>query len=333
MNVQLSESQMKSLVFQNNEYSRIIKIVESFDDEAKLAVVEYLKILYPNNTIELNESAMDWIQTAGDVIGIFDPTGVVDLVNGVIYFSRGQKFFGILSMISAIPYIGDAIAKPIKGYAMASKGVKGLEVAMATGKTTKVANEILKGDKAVKTLANSTSKWAQPLINLLEKGKRIPLIGRFFNLISDWIKLFTAGAKEASVAGKTSSSVRLFRDFNVDKMGKITKFFRNIGWWRNPQLSKLILKTKFWGRFLDYMGITKFTTPEQLVNKYGEETIKEKMEEFSNTREGDQLFKDEMSGKTTKPIETTPQTTQIDTTPVKSGGGIDDFFGKLINFI
>jgi hypothetical protein len=37
---------MKSLVFQNNEYSRIIKIVESFDDEAKLAVVEYLKILY-----------------------------------------------------------------------------------------------------------------------------------------------------------------------------------------------------------------------------------------------------------------------------------------------
>lgn len=332
MKLQLAESQVNRLMLSNQELKRVRGIVENFDDEAKIAVIEYLKILYPNDIIDLNESVMDWIQTAGDIVGIFDPTGVVDLVNGVIYFSRGQKFFGILSMISAIPYVGDVIAKPIKGVAMASKGVKGLEVAMATGKSSKVAQEILKGDKAVTSLANTTSKWAQPLMNILEKGRKIPLIGRFINLISDWIKLFTAGAKEAALTGKTSKSVRVFRDFNVDKMGKLTKFFRKIGWWRNPQLSKLILKTKFWGRFLDYMGITKFTTPEQLVNKYGEETVNEKMEEFTNTREGGQLFNDEVSGTTTKP-EAVIKPVEVEKPSSASSNSIDDYFSKLINFI
>ena len=28
----------------------------------------------------------EWYNTVGDIVGIFDPTGVVDIVNGISYF-------------------------------------------------------------------------------------------------------------------------------------------------------------------------------------------------------------------------------------------------------
>ena len=82
--------------------------------ESQLKSIQEMHIngesLYYDNTQILNE---EWWNTLGDVVGIFDPTGVVDLVNGIDYVRQGEYFFGFLSMISIIPYVGDAIAKPI----------------------------------------------------------------------------------------------------------------------------------------------------------------------------------------------------------------------------
>ena len=47
------------------------------------------------------------------MVGIFDPTGIADITNAVLYFGRGEILFGMLSLVSVIPYLGDAIAKPI----------------------------------------------------------------------------------------------------------------------------------------------------------------------------------------------------------------------------
>ena len=37
--------------------------------------------IYEEERLKLNEDR--WYNTVGDIVGIFDPTGVVDLVNGV----------------------------------------------------------------------------------------------------------------------------------------------------------------------------------------------------------------------------------------------------------
>ena len=50
---------------------------------------------------------VDGIQTGLDVAGIADPTGVVDLVNALIYAGRGQWGNAGISALAIIPYIGD----------------------------------------------------------------------------------------------------------------------------------------------------------------------------------------------------------------------------------
>ena len=99
--------------------------------------------LYDENTQMLNE---EWWNTLGDIVGIFDPTGVVDLINGLDYIRQGDYFFGFLSMISIIPYVGDAVAKPIMGVSKGSKTMRGVNSAMKVvkkGGSTADASKIL----------------------------------------------------------------------------------------------------------------------------------------------------------------------------------------------
>jgi hypothetical protein len=70
-----------------------------------------------------------WYNTVMDVLGIADPTGIVDIVNGISYFSQGDHLFGLLSLISAIPYAGDVVAKPVLGaLKLVEERLKGLKV-------------------------------------------------------------------------------------------------------------------------------------------------------------------------------------------------------------
>jgi hypothetical protein len=82
---------------------------------------------YDENGQLLNE---EWWNTIGDVVGIFDPTGLVDLVNGLDYIRQGEYFFGFLSMIAIIPYVGDVMAKPLMGVSKGSKAMRGVNQAM-----------------------------------------------------------------------------------------------------------------------------------------------------------------------------------------------------------
>ena len=80
----------------------------------------------------------EWYNLVGDILGIADPTGVVDIVNGISYFSQGDHLFGLLSLISAIPYAGDVAAKPVMGaLKMGSASTKQLKGALKHIKTLK----------------------------------------------------------------------------------------------------------------------------------------------------------------------------------------------------
>lgn len=107
------------------------------------------------NGDQLNEA---WYNTAMDILGLADPTGVVDIVNGISYFIQGDTLFGILSIVSAIPYAGDVVAKPVMGsLKLGSAATKTLQSAL------KVATKFPPGSpeyrmalKSLDTLANST---------------------------------------------------------------------------------------------------------------------------------------------------------------------------------
>ncbi|MCX7925351.1 MAG: hypothetical protein N2554_06015 [Fimbriimonadales bacterium] len=59
------------------------------------------------------DAAMDGLQLALDVIGIFDPTGLVDLVNAGMYAARGKPEDAFLTGLGVVPIVGD-VAKVAK---------------------------------------------------------------------------------------------------------------------------------------------------------------------------------------------------------------------------
>lgn len=157
-----------------------------------------------------------WYNTAMDILGIFDPTGLVDLVNGISYFAQGDTLFGILSMVSVIPYAGDVVAKPVMGaLKIGSKSTKALEGAL------KVATTASKGSKeyatAIKTIEELT-KEVGPIGNFLRSGggpngwatKMIRLVDNlpggvfkgFKNTIKDYFILLERAATKSKVVGQ-----------------------------------------------------------------------------------------------------------------------------------
>ena len=56
-----------------------------------------------------------WYNTVMDVLGIIDPTPIIDIINATSYFIQGDTLFGVLTIVSAIPYAGDIVAKPVLG--------------------------------------------------------------------------------------------------------------------------------------------------------------------------------------------------------------------------
>lgn len=82
-----------------------------------------------------------WYNTVMDVLGIFDPTPIVDIVNATSYFIQGDTLFGILTIVGAIPYAGDVVAKPVLGaLKVGGPSVKALESAIKLAKNAPVGS-------------------------------------------------------------------------------------------------------------------------------------------------------------------------------------------------
>jgi len=108
-----------------------------------------------------------WYNTLGDIVGIFDPTGVVDFVNGISYLKQGDTVFGILSMISVIPYLGDLAAKPLLFLGKSSKVIRNAEYAQKLAKmgkvdeATKILTKLGETNQLWRQLTTSVNRWGQ----------------------------------------------------------------------------------------------------------------------------------------------------------------------------
>jgi hypothetical protein len=68
-----------------------------------------------------DELKLDILQAGVDAAGTFDPTPISDLIGAAISAYRGDWIGAGLSVVSAIPYIGDALGKTAKGARLAAK--------------------------------------------------------------------------------------------------------------------------------------------------------------------------------------------------------------------
>lgn len=327
----VTESQFKKTL--TPQYKKNVKIFKEnwseLSDSEKILVVELYKIFYPKKVKNLKEGVMDWVQTGLDVAGIFDPTGIADLTNAVLYFGRGEALFGMLSLVSIIPYAGDAIAKPIiLGGKALGVPFKMFKAAVATGDASKIAKSAKAmeklgpvGKKIVEFIESFGKGLGDKILQLISKGKKIPVVGRFASVIEDWVKIFKKAAQEIklptkggfNIVGKGISGpekvdfaqtikqmfkpldknygTTAFRDFSKRGTFKLAgKEFTKI--WQVPKTRKLLGKTKLFARFLDSLGIANFVGPDELTQQIP--NAQQKFEEFMNKPENQSSFNDEI---------------------------------------
>ena len=112
-------------------------------------------IVEPEEESDFTGLLLDVVGVIGDLPPVAAATGGVsavvsssaDLLNAARYIKRGQYFFALLSLISAIPGVGDALGKGTK---YLGKGAgSAMKAAMATGKTAKQARAVPNVAKAV----------------------------------------------------------------------------------------------------------------------------------------------------------------------------------------
>ena len=324
---------------------------ESFSTQDQKFLKKLTESLYPDNPEILTE---EWWNTLGDVVGIFDPTGVVDLINGLDYIRQGEYFFGFLSMIAIIPYVGDLVAKPLIGVSKGSKSMRGINQAMSLvkkGGSTAEASKILadagKSSTLMSKLINTSISWGGKLKQIIDRIPGGKLTGGLRKTLIDWIDLFIGVARQNKTTGKVmvnfakrvkgadaatatklmkelktglGKSSRTFRDFKITDPGFMSKYVWPGLSFRNRNLMALMRRTKFYAGLLDYIGVANFVGPEELSQKMGEENLRNKITEYSNTKEGKQYWGEDMSSATTE----TPQTNQQQTQPVNKKSDVND---------
>jgi hypothetical protein len=303
----LNETQLKRKMTKiyTEEYLGVLEEKwNKLNDEDKVFVVEMLKVIYPEKSKLIKESK--WYNLIGDIVGIFDPTGIVDLINGISYWRQGDKLFALLSWISVFPYVGDAVAKPIVGlFKMGGSSAKAFKAASIAGDTAKMA-KIAKEGGPLKGLLTKVSSWAPKILDALKSLiGRVPFVGKgFVRAVDDYIKLFkdagsAMGKSEARaiqltgkrVAGsltraeaielkqllKRTGTFRGFRDFK-GKGGLAAGVPRL---WGNRGTRGLMRKTRWYARLLDYLGIANFVGPNELETQVP--NLNSKINEFNQT--------------------------------------------------
>ncbi len=211
----ITESQYNNLLSNQRIEDNTIETIRNFTNEEREMFLSILEYKYPSklkkNIISesQNISESEWYNLVGDIAGIFDPTGLVDAANAVSYFSQGEILFGMLSLVSVVPYIGDALAKPVvMGAKLSGAALKPLQVALKSKNTLKIGETLTKlekgggfGKKVVDFFRGfGDSSLISGIKGTISKVKNLPGGKQLAKLVDDWVKIFRESSKQI---GKT----------------------------------------------------------------------------------------------------------------------------------
>lgn len=330
------------IVINESDLNRVIKKINSdkqsitefkdrysnMSDDDKELCVSLIEYFNPHLKVQLNEA--EWYNTVLDILGVVDPTPIVDTLNGISYLKQGDKFYAMLSFISAVPLVGDVIGKGFMLAGRGSKVVKSTDAALklankgtpeAINMATKMIQDIGKESGLMAKLLGTVRQWVPKLIDIIDN---IPLgkLGQpLKNTVKDWLRLFSkAGAGSAKAVGlaktfkgltKTDAikvltdmkaavkaDTRLFREFGGTAAKGLSgmKNYKMSGMPRlfgNKATRSLMRRTKLWTGFLDYIGVGNFVGPDETIRRMGPKEFNEKMEEYAKTAGAKQNWEDD----------------------------------------
>ena len=320
------------IVINESDLNRVIKKINSdkqsitefkdrysnMSDDDKELCVSLIEYFNPHLKVQLNEA--EWYNTVLDILGVVDPTPIVDTLNGISYLKQGDKFYAMLSFISAVPLVGDVIGKGFMLAGRGSKVIKSTDAALklankgtpeAINMATKMIQDIGKESGLMAKLLGTVRQWVPKLIDIIDN---IPLgkLGQpLKNTVKDWLRLFSkagAGSAKAVELAKTyrgltkidaikvltdmklavKADTRLFREFGGTAAKGLSgiKNYKMSGMPRlfgNKATRSLMRRTKFWTGFLDYIGLGNFVGPDETIRQMGPKEFNEKMEEYAKT--------------------------------------------------
>ena len=321
-----TESELKNRIEEIYQEERLKIINEKWSklsDKDKIFVVEFLKVLYPEKVKLLNESK--WYNTLGDIVGIFDPTGLVDIINGISYWRQGDKLYAILSWISAVPYLGDVIAKPVMGVMKIGGGAaKAFKAAALTGDAVKIGKTARTAGGPIAKMVETAPSWGSKLMSFLKSTVgRVPGLRGLIKVIEEYVTIFKGASTEMKVSReitgklaaksekqalsqsekellaselKKQQSFRGFRDYKGEGQSFASKYISGgMGrLWGNRSTRSLMRRTKWYLGLLDFLGVGNFVGPEELEQQYPD--IQDKITEYSNTPQAQQYAQQEFGG-------------------------------------
>jgi len=299
-------------------------------DQKQLKIIK--ENLLSKNDEELISEAK-WYNTVMDILGIVDPTPVVDIINATSYFIQGDNLYGVLTMVGAIPYAGDLVAKPVLGALKIGKpSAKALDQALKVAKTNPAKAAQIIGDLSKEPgiigkflrSAGGPSGWATKVNKTIDEIPAGPFKG-MKNTIMDYFTLLgRAGEKsirfdknlKALLKSPTSKNMQVsvpkLKEFlKAEKIvdpSALTKpgmlgqvFFGGIPrLFRSPQGRRtriMMQQTKWWLGFLDYIGIGNWVGEKEVIEKLGsEEDMVKKMEEYQKTNEAKKYYEESFPG-------------------------------------
>lgn len=327
----INESQLNLIKGDLSKQSQLRLVEEkwnNFTNEEKQLVIELLKAIYPEKSKLLKEA---WYNTLGDIVGIFDPTGVVDLVNGISYITQGENLFGFLSIISAIPYAGDFVAKPVMAALKlgkpSAKALNGILKTARAGDTVKASADLAKLAQSggiTGAFVKGFQTVGPKIKSVVERMPGGAITRGLKNTILGWIDLFSKAGSRAiqrkQVIGNLANKIgRMSPEKAVVELTALTKAIKSspgvftgyrttkglLSWktafggmpqlmGRNKSVRALMRQSKWWLGFLDYVGLGNFVGPEELSKQLGgEAAMEQKMEEYNKTPEAERNFKDQ----------------------------------------
>jgi len=348
----LSESELKEKMVQIYKEEQVTLLDEKWNKLSGIDrqfVLEFLKVLYPEKGMLVTESR--WYNTLGDIVGIFDPTGVVDTVNGISYWRQGDKLFAILSWISAVPYLGDLIAKPVIGVMKLGGGVaKAFKAATIAGDASKMAKAAKAAGGPIAKLVEKVPTWGGKLVGMLKASVgKVPLLGTgLVKVVEEFVNIFGKASKEMKASSEITSklvakgeaaltksekellsselkkqgSFRGFRDYKGDGQSFANKYITG-GMGRlfgNRATRSLMRRTKWYLGLLDFLGIANFIGPDELEEKYG--NIEDRIAEYEKTEQSKQYAEQDLSNNEDG-VMAPPPPPSPSSTSQKSGEGMD----------
>jgi hypothetical protein len=187
-------------ILKEEQINFIQEKVSSMSALEKELMFEYFKAVNPKIKNVLMEQR--WWNTLGDWIGMADPSGTVNVVNGLDYLRQGDEIMGIVNLIVGVPVFGKFALPLLAEMKLGGSLLKALEAAKTSGQFAQVGKKFGLFGKILKY----TGKIGAWLIKWVSKVPGLKWIAKIIDKFFGQKGFFTTASNETEKKPETADS-------------------------------------------------------------------------------------------------------------------------------